>query len=281
MGVAPFGERAWWTHALAAPFAAWLAAGGDANAPAVREASAPARAALGEAGAAQPPPARPQPPLLLQLVRALAWRTPKRAVSAELDLPAQSTRLHRLTFSTVEAHFYRRQVAECARAAQRGLAAAVWRGEGEAAMLDRLAAPLLRLRQACCHPQVRGAVREPALCRACARARRPSARLALWRGAQPARAPPAAAATAPTRASDGTPGCARARCARWLAQVGSHGLRSVTESAPPLTMGEICAHLLDAERLVCEEQLRRLALNLNALAALQAARARPRAAAAL
>ncbi|KAJ1626113.1 hypothetical protein T492DRAFT_218047 [Pavlovales sp. CCMP2436] len=46
-------------------------------------------------------------------------------------------------------------------------------------------------------------------------------------------------------------------------------------------MAQISRHLVDAERLVCEEQLRRLVLNLNALAALETAERRPRSAASL
>ena len=58
--------------------------------------------------------------------------------------------VHWLKFSSIEKHFYQKQKQECESEAVRLLA------KNCAATIDvqRLMAPLLRLRHACCHPQV-------------------------------------------------------------------------------------------------------------------------------
>jgi len=106
----------------------------------------------------------------------------------QLDLPPQSDVVHRLTLSSIERHFYDKQARECHASAQRALslhdrqqreakaaaegatgavatAAADGRAAGAtrpgqaAAAADKALAALsmqgvLRLRQACCHPQL-------------------------------------------------------------------------------------------------------------------------------
>ena len=104
------------------------------------------------------------------------WRSTKLQVSDELNLPPQEERLSLLTFSPIEAQFYRRQHESCAVNAREFIAKCKddickkanqcnkkshfigyefsydsRLSHGEAA---KLLTSLLKLRQACCHPQV-------------------------------------------------------------------------------------------------------------------------------
>ncbi|CAB3995131.1 E3 ubiquitin- ligase SHPRH, partial [Paramuricea clavata] len=78
-----------------------------------------------------------------------------------INLPEQNESLNWLNFSPVEYHFYRRQYEDCSRSALKELKK-FQESETELNSLDRYSVhrvlwPLLRLRQACCHPQaVRG-----------------------------------------------------------------------------------------------------------------------------
>eukprot|EP00850_Spirogloea_muscicola_P012812 SM000084S23148 [mRNA] locus=s84:552074:559947:+ [translate_table: standard] len=157
----PFDERRWWTRVLLRPYQ-----DGD------KRAAQLARALFGE----------------------LMWRTPKADVASELGLPPQRSVLSCLRFSAVEAHFYRQQHAECAARAREVLAKVARQkggsrvkrpqvdqshalrtaagpaqdkealpgsggsGNGNRALTatewSKVLGPLLRLRQACCHPQV-------------------------------------------------------------------------------------------------------------------------------
>ncbi|KAJ8314477.1 hypothetical protein KUTeg_006627 [Tegillarca granosa] len=89
------------------------------------------------------------------------WRTSKKDVIDQINLPDQTEHLHWLTFSPVEDHFYRRQYFNSVNDAMKRLSK--WTdGSTKLSSLDKhtmsqLLYPLLRLRQACCHPQaVRG-----------------------------------------------------------------------------------------------------------------------------
>ncbi|CAL8467045.1 g6581 [Coccomyxa elongata] len=96
----------------------------------------------------------------------LFWRTSKADVAHELALPPQSHRTTFLTLSAIERHFYMRQHQECAAKARAVLptelltALEAGRAGDEAfrrltqAEEKSLLKSLLRLRQACCHPQV-------------------------------------------------------------------------------------------------------------------------------
>lgn len=82
---------------------------------------------------------------------------------SELLIPPQTEHRTTLRLSAVEAHFYRRQHATCASDATRALPEAA-RAPGGAedrtlstAEVKRVLVPLLKLRQACCHPQARDA----------------------------------------------------------------------------------------------------------------------------
>ena len=78
----------------------------------------------------------------------------------QIDIPAQSEELHWLQFSPVEEHFYRRQHIDISRDVITKLRK--HEPTTKLSALDRqslsnLLLPLLKLRQACCHPQaVRG-----------------------------------------------------------------------------------------------------------------------------
>ena len=92
--------------------------------------------------------------LLAKALKRLMWRTSRREVAAELALPPQAAVLTRLVLSPLETHFYAQQHSLCAASTARAL-----RGDGSATLLPahtvRAAMlPLLKLRQACDHPQV-------------------------------------------------------------------------------------------------------------------------------
>ncbi|XP_060077806.1 E3 ubiquitin-protein ligase SHPRH-like [Ylistrum balloti] len=101
----------------------------------------------------------PQP--LHNVLSSVLWRNAKKDVIDQINIPDQSEHVHWLTFSPVEDHFYRRQYKDCASAARRSYSK--WTDlSTKLSSLDRhtvsqLLSPLLKLRQACCHPQaVRG-----------------------------------------------------------------------------------------------------------------------------
>ena len=78
--------------------------------------------------------------------------------SVDLGLPPQRVVTHALRFSSIERHWYAKQHRECADSAREALALLRKEGAGAAAKaeraLEKLSKPLLRLRQACCHPQL-------------------------------------------------------------------------------------------------------------------------------
>ncbi|XP_005088907.1 E3 ubiquitin-protein ligase SHPRH [Aplysia californica] len=89
------------------------------------------------------------------------WRTAKKDVIDQIDLPAQSEEVNWLTFSPVEEHFYRRQYEIYERNAyiHRRKVQNNQDPNTKLHALDRktmneLLSPLFRLRQACCHPQI-------------------------------------------------------------------------------------------------------------------------------
>ncbi|XP_037084816.1 E3 ubiquitin-protein ligase SHPRH-like [Pollicipes pollicipes] len=93
-----------------------------------------------------------------RLLERCLWRTAKADVLDQIEVPEQSERLVLLDFSPVESYFYRRQHEECSRAALARLAAlgddSLQLHDIERSAVNQLLHPLLRLRQACCHPQV-------------------------------------------------------------------------------------------------------------------------------
>ncbi|KAG9443285.1 hypothetical protein H6P81_014625 [Aristolochia fimbriata] len=92
----------------------------------------------------------------------IMWLSSKAYVSDELKLPLQEEWVTWLTFSQIEAHFYQRQHETCVTCAHKILDS-VKDGKGIDASFDqfldhqeaaKLLNSLLKLRQACCHPQV-------------------------------------------------------------------------------------------------------------------------------
>ncbi|XP_022082034.1 E3 ubiquitin-protein ligase SHPRH-like isoform X2 [Acanthaster planci] len=90
------------------------------------------------------------------------WRSAKKDVIHQINIPAQTERTHWLQFSPIETHFYKRKQEDCSKdfleAAGRMKVDIRTRLSTLARdTVHRLMNPLLRLRQACCHPQaVRG-----------------------------------------------------------------------------------------------------------------------------
>ena len=97
---------------------------------------------------------------MLEVLRGLLWRTSKRDVLDQIEIPGQSDEVSWLQFSPVEEHFYRRQHIEISRdvvAKLRKLDPTSKLSSLDRQSLSTLLLPLLKLRQACCHPQaVRG-----------------------------------------------------------------------------------------------------------------------------
>lgn len=107
-----------------------------------------------------------------QLFKQLMWRSSKSHVVDELQLPPQEERISWLSFSPVEEHFYQRQHETCVDFAREVLerfksdtSKRESSGLSSASSSDRcvthleatkLLNSLLKLRQACCHPQVGG-----------------------------------------------------------------------------------------------------------------------------
>ncbi|XP_036890761.1 E3 ubiquitin-protein ligase SHPRH isoform X2 [Sturnira hondurensis] len=102
---------------------------------------------------------KPQP--LYSFIAKILWRSAKKDVIDQIQIPPQTEETHWLHFSPVERHFYHRQHEVCCQDAVIKLRKiSDW--ALKLSSLDRrtvtsILYPLLRLRQACCHPQaVRG-----------------------------------------------------------------------------------------------------------------------------
>ncbi|XP_072354546.1 E3 ubiquitin-protein ligase SHPRH isoform X2 [Scyliorhinus torazame] len=107
------------------------------------------------------PYCRKNPIPIYTLIARIMWRTAKKDVLDQIQIPAQTEEVHWLQFSPVERHFYHRQHEICSQdALQKLRKISDW--SIKLSSLDRrtvgsILYPLLRLRQACCHPQaVRG-----------------------------------------------------------------------------------------------------------------------------
>nr|XP_006111361.1 E3 ubiquitin-protein ligase SHPRH [Pelodiscus sinensis] len=107
------------------------------------------------------PYCRKNPQPLYNLIASVMWRSAKKDVIDQIQIPPQTEDLHWLHFSPVERHFYHRQHEVCCQDALAKLRKiSDW--TLKLSSLDRrtvtsILYPLLRLRQACCHPQaVRG-----------------------------------------------------------------------------------------------------------------------------
>ena len=97
--------------------------------------------------------------MLRELISHLTWRSTKQLVAHELGLPPQTHRVVPLRLSAVEQEFYSVVEKECIGVASK-LVAAHQHENGATVLTTRNASAFLmsqlRLRQACCHPQVGG-----------------------------------------------------------------------------------------------------------------------------
>jgi len=97
---------------------------------------------------------------ILKVLRNILWRTCKKDVLNQIDIPGQKEEVHWLQFSPVEEHFYRRQHIDISRdviSRLRKYEKTMKLSTMDRKSLSTLLQPLLKLRQACCHPQaVRG-----------------------------------------------------------------------------------------------------------------------------
>ncbi|XP_047466793.1 E3 ubiquitin-protein ligase SHPRH [Mugil cephalus] len=98
---------------------------------------------------------------LYNVIAQLLWRSAKKDVIDQIQIPPQTEEVHWLHFSPVEGHFYHRQHEVCSQDALVKLRKiSDWSlklGSLDRRTVNTILYPLLRLRQACCHPQaVRG-----------------------------------------------------------------------------------------------------------------------------
>uniref|UniRef100_A0A1A8HC53 SNF2 histone linker PHD RING helicase, E3 ubiquitin protein ligase n=1 Tax=Nothobranchius korthausae TaxID=1143690 RepID=A0A1A8HC53_9TELE len=98
---------------------------------------------------------------LYNVVAQILWRSAKKDVIDQIQIPPQTEEVHWLRFSPVEGHFYHRQHEVCSQDALVKLRKiSDWSlklGSLDRRTVTTILYPLLRLRQACCHPQaVRG-----------------------------------------------------------------------------------------------------------------------------
>uniref|UniRef100_UPI0037E80854 E3 ubiquitin-protein ligase SHPRH n=1 Tax=Semicossyphus pulcher TaxID=241346 RepID=UPI0037E80854 len=95
------------------------------------------------------------------VIAQLLWRSAKKDVIDQIQIPPQTEEVHWLDFSPVEGHFYHRQHEVCSQDALVKIRKiSDWSlklGSLDRRTVNTILCPLLRLRQACCHPQaVRG-----------------------------------------------------------------------------------------------------------------------------
>lgn len=102
-----------------------------------------------------------EPDAFYKVLSTYLWRTCKKDVIDQINLPPQTEHIHWLRFTPIEEHFYRQQYSDCSLAADKQFDQVVnlevTLSSMDRKILSKLLAPLIRLRQACCHPQaVRG-----------------------------------------------------------------------------------------------------------------------------
>ena len=93
---------------------------------------------------------------ILSVLRSILWRTCKKDVLNQIDIPGQQDETHWLQFSPVEEHFYRRQHIDISRdvvGKLRKYELTMKLSTMDRQSMSTLLQPLLKLRQACCHPQ--------------------------------------------------------------------------------------------------------------------------------
>jgi len=94
---------------------------------------------------------------LEKVLSKIMWRTAKKDVLDQINIPKQTEEIHWLSFSPVEEHFYRRQHIDSSKEAVAKIKKVpnqeLKLSEMDRHSLNTLLMPLLRLRQSCCHPQ--------------------------------------------------------------------------------------------------------------------------------
>ena len=257
----PWSEASWWNHAVEMHLKPPAAAPAPAT-TADEEAAERSRRVAFRAAEAR----------LLSLLHCVMWRNSKASVLTQLDLPPQTEQVHRLTFSSIEAHFYSKQARECNASAQRALS--------------------LRARQ---QEETEAAeVREAVMM-----AGKPNGKAVVkvdvggggdgggggsggggGGSAKPSGARVAQTAAAAERALTNlsTQGVLRLRQACCHPQLGSFGIRGSRRGgggagaglADPMSMREILGKLIEEEKNRCEEEQRKVLFNLSALAGMRA-----------
>nr|XP_006013146.2 PREDICTED: E3 ubiquitin-protein ligase SHPRH [Latimeria chalumnae] len=107
------------------------------------------------------PYCRKNPQPLYSLISKIMWRSAKKDVLDQIQIPPQTEEVHWLHFSPVERHFYHRQHEVCSLDTLVNLRKisdwSIKLSSLDRRMVGSILYPLLRVRQACCHPQaVRG-----------------------------------------------------------------------------------------------------------------------------
>uniref|UniRef100_A0A0G2K1Q2 SNF2 histone linker PHD RING helicase n=1 Tax=Rattus norvegicus TaxID=10116 RepID=A0A0G2K1Q2_RAT len=107
------------------------------------------------------PYCKKNPQHLYSFIAKIMWRSAKKDVIDQIQIPPQTEEMHWLHFSPVERHFYHRQHEVCCQDAVVKLRKisdwALKLSSLDRRTVSSILYPLLRLRQACCHPQaVRG-----------------------------------------------------------------------------------------------------------------------------
>ncbi|CAI9173628.1 unnamed protein product [Rangifer tarandus platyrhynchus] len=107
------------------------------------------------------PYCKKNPHFLYSFIAKIMWRSAKKDVIDQIQIPPQTEETHWLHFSPVERHFYHRQHEVCCQDAVVKLRKisdwALRLSSLDRRTVTSILYPLLRLRQACCHPQaVRG-----------------------------------------------------------------------------------------------------------------------------
>ncbi|XP_055485093.1 E3 ubiquitin-protein ligase SHPRH isoform X2 [Psammomys obesus] len=107
------------------------------------------------------PYCKKNPQHLFSFIAKILWRSAKKDVIDQIQIPPQTEEMHWLHFSPVERHFYHRQHEVCCQDAVVKLRKisdwALKLSSLDRRTVSSILYPLLRLRQACCHPQaVRG-----------------------------------------------------------------------------------------------------------------------------
>ena len=90
---------------------------------------------------------------LIHLCKSYFWRSSKEDVKEELFIPSQGEKIHNLRLTPIESHFYKKQHQACSDATMNAL---IRSREHKLTnkQMSSLLNSLLRLRQACCHPQI-------------------------------------------------------------------------------------------------------------------------------